>query len=351
MRFAHVIGTEVSTCAIPWPKLWRACLLRTIRSRVLPKHRLCATKMAPPDGSVPFLGEFFGKPLEPDKILRNDGYEKVHRWGKEAHLRHINFHIGAPRIASRIVQTLGKMQPTLGTPHVEMLSQKDYKNYFRHLVNGSNDILTLATQDGRAQAAFLGQLRGAELLVASQPGLMGHPRDVFRDGLILPGAEDRVARLSQIFIDTDLDLHLAITHPADYLRALQGDISLTKVMGGFHGSVPSWLEFATRLRRACPNRRLLVWDFEAPDKVALAFAMTMLSVDETHLTGLKAPVAEALQVSTLLPMIMDQQAVPNDLMAQLDARYEEDLNALDQLDNTVLIRSNLIPEDLWLTSV
>lgn len=243
------------------------------------------------------------------------------------------------------------MEAVFSPPHVEMLNQKDYKKYFRHLVNGSNDILNLATQDGRAQAAFLGNLRGADLLVASQPGLMGHPRDVFRDGMILPGAEDRVARLSQIFVDTDLDLHLAITHPADYLRALQGDIALTKVMDGFHNTVPSWLEFAVRLHKACPNRRLLVWDFEAPDKIALAFAMTMLSVDETHLSDLKAPVAEALRVSTLLPMIMDQQAVPNDLMARLDAQYEEDLNALDRLDNTVLIRSNLIPEDMWLTIV
>lgn len=241
------------------------------------------------------------------------------------------------------------MQLVRSAPHVEMLGQKDYKKYFRHLVNGSNDILTLATQDGRAQASFIGQLRGAELLVASQPGLMGHPRDVFKEGLILPDAEQRVARLSQIFHDKDLDLHLAITHQADYLRALQGDIALTKVLGGFQDGVPSWYEFATRLRRACPDRRLLVWDFEAPDKIALAFAMTMLSVDEALLPELKDPVSEALRVRALLPRIMDPNAVPEAMMAQLDAQYEEDLNGLDQLENTVLIRSNLIPEDLWLT--
>jgi hypothetical protein len=283
-----------------------------------------------------------------DRLLTKTGYFTFRRDRKEAELRHINFHIGAPRIAPRIVQALSKAKSVRNAPFLEILRPKDYKNYLRHLVNGSNDILTLATQNGRAQATFLERLSQRELLVASQSAMMAHPRDVYKDGVILPGAEARVARLSHIFAETEMDLHLTITHPADYLRALQGDVEPAKLLDAFSAAVPSWHEFAIRLRDACPNRRLLVWDFEAPDRIALAFAMTMVSFDEEMSGSLRAPVAEAIRVSTLMPKILDRNLVPEGLLVQLDARYEEDLTALDNMENTVLIRSDLIPEELRL---
>jgi hypothetical protein len=264
-------------------------------------------------------------------------------------LKHINFHIGAPRIASRIIQSLSKVKAVSETAYLQFLTPKAYKEHLRAHVNASSDMLQLAAGDRDAEEAFYRRLTRSELLVASQPAMMGHPRDVFREGLILPGAEERVARLSQLFTDQRLDLHLAITNQADYIRILQGDIDMEDVVQSLHDGTPSWHELIERLRRACPERRILVWDFEEPARIALPFAMTMLSVDEALIGEMREPIAEAIRVTALMPRILQRNVVPEDFLEELDAQYEDDLTAIEAMENMVLIRSNLIPEDLHLT--
>ena len=278
--------------------------------------------------------------------LRNEGGASQANRGDA--LKHVNFHIGTPRIASRVIQNLSKMKSVSGTGYLQFLSPKAYKDHLRAHVNGSEDMVQMAAQNAEAEAAFFRRLTRSELLVASQPAMMGHPRDVFRQGLILPGAEDRVSRLSTLFAGQALDLHLTITNQADYIRMLQGDIAMEPLVEGLHDATPSWHELVLRLRKACPERRILVWDFEEPARIALPFAMTMLSFDEALMEELREPVAEAIRVTALLPKILQRTVVPEEFLEELDAQYDDDLTAIEGIDNVVLIRSNLIPDDLQL---
>lgn len=192
---------------------------------------------------------------------------------------------------------------------------------------------------------FWQQLKNFEVLAASQHAMMGHPKVVFKDGAILPHAESRIERLSVLFEATTLDLHLTIMNQFHYLSRLPLEYHNTS-QSQQDDTVPSWFELVLRIRKACPTRRILVWDFMQPERVALPFSMTVLNVDEDLSDHVRKPVSEAIAHSKLLSKVFRNDHLSDEAGQVLDAQYETDLQNIEGMENVVLVRSEKVPKDL-----
>lgn len=261
-------------------------------------------------------------------------------------MRRINFHIGAPRVAAGVIQSLSALKAVQSAEYLEVLTPEEYREHFGHVVTASDEVPDLTSLGVLDEDPFWVRLDACQLMAASQPTIMGRPKMVFRDGLILPQTERWIHRLSQIFAGTQLDLHLTITNQVDYIRLLQKDVDPSDILGQFDDRAPSWYELVVRIKRTCPQHRLLVWDFTDPAKVALPFAMEMIGFDEKSADLLMQHVNEAIRVDVLLSKILKRDVVHQDIQDVLDAQYDKDLQNIGALEDTILIQPGQIPQDL-----
>lgn len=268
---------------------------------------------------------------------------------ESADIQRINFHIGAPRVAMGILQSVARLKQVKSAPYLELMKPEEYRTHFRHAINASGDVCDLMAQEAVGEDPFWVRINGCQLLSASQPGMMTDPKRAFKNGQIMPQAERRIKRLSRVFEDARLDLHLTIVNQVDYIRLLQKDVDPGKIVDEFDDRAPSWYELAARIKAACPERRLLVWDFTDPARMALPFAMEMIGFDEGSTDLLTPPVNEAIRVGVLLSKILQRDMVNTEMQAILDAQYQKDLQNIDTLENTVLIRADQVPEALHVT--
>ncbi|MGD9294290.1 MAG: hypothetical protein PVI41_05345 [Roseobacter sp.] len=265
--------------------------------------------------------------------------------GAETRLPHINFHIGAPRIASDIVHTAGKIKELRTATHCRILTSKEFQKHIRPTVNGTLDVSTLVGAD-TDEEGFWKNLRECEVLAASQHAMMGHPNVVFKAGTILPNAERRIERLSGLFEATSLDLHLTIMNQLAYLSRLPTKYLTQEDTRGLNEAIPSWFDLVARIQQVCPSRRILIWDFDTPEKVALPFVMTVLNVDEALADVMRKPVSESITHNKLISKVFHKNILSEDVSMILDTQYEKDLENIQTMGNVVLIRGEKVPADL-----
>ena len=266
--------------------------------------------------------------------------------GSETRLPHINFHIGAPRIAPDIIRVAAHLREVGASGHCRLLTTNEFQRHIRPVVNGSRSISGLNSKDLAENERFWDGLRQCEVLAASHHAMMGHPKVVFKADTILPKAEDRIERLSAIFQATSLDLHLTIMNQLYYLSRLPTDYLTREDTIGLNDHVPSWFDLLARIRRACPRRRILVWDFMKPENVALPFAMTILNVDESLADRMRKPVSEAITHTKVISKIFQKSFISESVSEVLHAQYHEDLHNIESMENVVLIRGEKVPADL-----
>ncbi|MEE4188549.1 MAG: hypothetical protein V2I76_08910 [Roseobacter sp.] len=259
---------------------------------------------------------------------------------------HVNFHIGAPRIADRLVENTAGTQAVRSDKDIRVLKKVEYQQYFRSLVNGSSKVSELQTDETEELNVFCEGLSAYNTVVASQHAMMGHPKQAFRQFKILPDAENRIERLCGLFPEATVDLHLVISPQEEYLLQTQTN-DVTRL--SFEKGLPSWFDLAFRIRNACPDRRLIIWDFSKPTAIALPFVMTMFSLDEGKMEFIKKPIHEDLTLQETLSKVVQIEGVSQELSAALDAQYSDDLTNIETLPDTVVIRSQDVPEDFWLT--
>ncbi len=265
--------------------------------------------------------------------------------GSETRLPHVNFHIGAPRIASDIVHVAGKTRDLRHASHCRILTSKEFQKHIRPTVNGTLDVSALVDTDPEEEN-FWKSVRECEVLAASQHAMMGHPNVVFKAGTILPKAEHRIERLSALFETTSLDLHLTIMNQLAYLSRLPTNYLTQEDTGGLNDTIPSWFELVGRIRRVCPSRRILVWDFMMPETVALPFVMTVLNVDEALADAIRKPVSASIAHNNLISKVFQKSILSEDVSDILHSQYEKDLDNIETMENVVLIRGEKVPADL-----
>lgn len=260
-------------------------------------------------------------------------------------MTHVNFHIGAPRVAADLIKDTAKVKSVRSAKHLRVLKSTEYQAYFRGTVNASKRGIDLLNAADPATDTFWTELRGTQVLVASQHAMLGHPDKAFDDSQILPQSEKRVERLSNMLSGSTLDLHLTISNQRDYLSALPAEA--VRNINTF-SRAPSWYELAARIEAVCPDRRLIVWDFTKPEKVALPFVLAMFNLDDGEIDKLKKPVRTSIAHSRLLSKVFQTKMLDAPLQAMLGEQFQQDLNAIDAMRNTVLIRSDTVPKEFIL---
>lgn len=263
-----------------------------------------------------------------------------------SHKPHINFHIGAPRIADGLIKHAVATKLFRSDRQVRVLKTGEFQKYLRPFINGSGANPGFSESLSKDTTDFWEQLSRYKTVVASQHAMMGHPKEVVKNGLLLPNAHKRVEKLSAFFDSTSMDIHLAILDQTQYLSKLPAS-NITNNTAKLHTSesLPSWFELVSRIRNSCPNNRLIIWDFSNPTAIALPFVMTILNLDEVKLEKMKKPVADYFRQKSIMARIVQGNDLDNNFCYKLDEQFENDLDNLETLENTIIVRSEDVPLD------
>jgi len=253
-----------------------------------------------------------------------------------------NFHIGIPWIGHDLLHSVDKariLQPNT-SPYI--LSQNVWRDQFRHLMNKESEHPILEAW-GVADAK-IADLLIREPVAISQHAILGSAQDWFLKRKTLPFAEYRISRILDIFAGVPLTFHLTITSQFDYIQTLMD----RKILGGRETSlpaIPSWINLVQQIKNAAEGHKIVVWDFERPEKIALAFVAHLLETqDEALITRLRnhlsilIPSAGTLKKSHQLP------SIPGETIDQIDVQYSLDLQSLSEMRGISLILHDTVPE-------
>ncbi|WP_281966800.1 hypothetical protein [Roseovarius nanhaiticus] len=258
----------------------------------------------------------------------------------------VNFHIGAPRLASDVIHALARTKLLRGDIGHKTIAKTEFQKHLRGIINsGSKSDLSQHTLPDTV-STYLADLQDYSVVVGSQHAMLGHPKEVLSAGLLPPYAVARSAQLCKLLADFDLNLHLVITNQLDYLTGLSADFQKPFVPTDFVSGVPSWTELVHKIQAACPNHQLIVWDFERPESVLLPFALAMFNIFETDIQQLNAAIVRSLASKEFAPDPATTEAMPEHLIEEFDDQYERDLLQIETIENTILFRSDSLPQDM-----
>lgn len=116
-----------------------------------------------------------------------------------------------------------------------------------------------------AKGALIGTLAGmdgVERLVLSVDSLLCPAGQVLEDGVLYPGAGQRVERLAELFEGEEVEFLLALRSPATFLPALHQRIgrgSFSEMLAEVDPLALRWSECVARMLRALPGVRFTIW--------------------------------------------------------------------------------------------
>ncbi len=264
-----------------------------------------------------------------------------------AHKTRINFHVGAPRIAEDLIREAATEPAVARDAQLRVLRPREYKRHLRLLVNEGPSEGALFGLDSEESATFRAHLAEFQTVVASEHAMTAHPVHALKQGVIMPNAGQRIARLSTLLSTFEMDLHLAITDQAQYLSQLPVRNAAARAERfDLSERVPSWFDLVARIRAACPRNRIIVWDFSDPTAVALPFVMTVMNLEVQELETMRASVLEFVRRKSVLSALFPSAQLGSDVAQLLRQTFEQDLDTIETLDNTVMIRASQMPESL-----
>lgn len=259
-----------------------------------------------------------------------------------------NLHIGIPGVVPDLLHSIVQAGILNTDEAPQILSRKLWQDQFRRLVNANRTDTILASESWRIAEMTIADLSTCRSCAASQHAVLGKAEDCFLKNKVLPYTEQRIKRVSQIFATVPVTYHLTIQCQIDYISAA---MQRTPPHGVWAEPriIPSWAELVSRIRAADPRSQIVVWDFERPDKMALAFLTTLLDVYESTL--IEAIYEHLLKTRNMLPVLPVDYAtleMSSDVMDRLDLQYEIDLNAIAGIAGVSLILPKNIPEEFHL---
>lgn len=259
-----------------------------------------------------------------------------------------NLHVGIPGIASDLLHSTvhAGLLKRDGAPAV--LSRKLWQEQFRGLVNAKSTKATFDVAAWRATKATIADLSAYDAVAVSQHAFLGSPEDCFLKRRALPYTHARIARVSEIFADVPLTLHLTLQSQFDYLHTTMNRLPAGETIPQ-SGLVPSWSELVRRIKAAAPDRQIVVWDFEKPEKVALAFLICLLATkDAALIKALDALLSATIRRPEPPSGSHETLGIPHDLIERMDAQYDLDLEDISKIEGVSLILPESVPEEFHL---
>lgn len=256
-----------------------------------------------------------------------------------------NLHIGIPGVVPDLLQAVAQAGLLKADHGPQILPRKLWQEQFRGLVNAKRKEAAFNVAGWRATEGAIAELSARGSVAASLHALLGGAEDCFLKSKVLPYTEARIGRVSEIFAAVPLTFHLTIQSQFDYLRATVERVPEGKVFPEPR-TVPSWAQLVRRIKAAAPGSQIVVWDFERPDKVALAFLICLLDTKDGGLIeALDEHLSKTLQHPDSLPIAHEIPGISHELTDRLDVQYELDLAAIGQMTDVSLILPENIPEE------
>lgn len=257
-----------------------------------------------------------------------------------------NLHIGIPGIIPDLLHSVGQAGLLKEGSSPQVLPRKLWQEQFRGLINTKPMGAACNVAGWRAVEATIAELSARSFVAASQHALLGVPEDCFVTSKVLPYTEARIGRVSEIFGAVPLTFHLTILSQFDYLRATVNRLPAGAVFPKPR-IIPSWAQLVRRIKSAAPATQVVVWDFEQPEKVALAFLICLLNTKDGRLIKeLDGHLRKTLKPPEMPLNNHEIPGIAQEFTAQLDVQYELDLQALDEIDGVSLILPKHVPVEL-----
>jgi hypothetical protein len=253
-----------------------------------------------------------------------------------------NFHIGLPNVGANVIHAVETANLVNVSRYRHIVSTERYREVFRGLVN--DDRVDGQSDRGALKEVFsvLHTLSEYQLVAFCQQAFMGTPEEIISSARGFKRAAARVARLSELFLDHELTIHLTICNPIDFFLEALGPRANSIALST---EVPSWSVLVAKIRDAAPGRKIIVWDFRKPDAIVLSFVSMMLNLENEELTDeiralVRRKIAKKSNSSDLIPLY--------EFMGYTYERYIDDLAVIDKLNDVSLIDKDSIPPDLHL---
>lgn len=257
-----------------------------------------------------------------------------------------SLHVGIPRVVPDLLHFIASAGLLKNQPGVHILPKRGYQTKLRRYVNAKGMLIHADIDGFRDTTEFIRDLSRFDLVAISQHALLGAPEEVFVSGKILPRAEARLAKISELLGDRRTIIHVAVTSQFEYLSGMAATAD-EEVFAAALNKVPSWSELVRRLRSACPERELVVWDFEQPRFAALAFLVTMLDakdadlIEMIHRKIMKHPDIKHPEFANDSAAGRGFSELPHHTIDRLDGQYEADLLRIEEMEGVSLIRGEV----------
>lgn len=256
-----------------------------------------------------------------------------------------NLHVGMPGIVPDLLESIVQAGILRGDSSPSVLSLELWQEHFRNLVNAKQKEAHLNVAAWHKTEAAIADMSARGSVAISQHALLGPPEDCFLKRKVLPYADARIARVSNIFAAAPLTVHLTMSCQFDYLHKVMHRLPKEKVFAQ-QSIVPSWSDLVRRIKAAAPDRQIMVWDFENPEKIALAFMVCLL---DTKDEGLIDAIDAYLSVTIKRPnFAIKSPEIPHEMVDRMDAQYDFDLEEINQIEGVSLILPDSIPEEFYL---
>jgi len=257
-----------------------------------------------------------------------------------------NLHAGIPGIVPDVLQHVVQDGLLKSNNAPVVLSHKIWQEQFRGLVNAAKQKGTLDVAAWRATEETISNMSARGSVAISQHALLGRPEDCFLKRKVLPYADARIAMVSKIFAAAPLTFHLTISSQFDYLRNILHRPS-TRVATSEPKIFPTWISLVQRIRKAAPDRQIVVWDFERPEKAVLPFLVRLLDINDSALI-------QNLEryLSNKFPGLsythnQEISGISRDTVERMDAQYELDLEAIKNIKGVSLILSDSMHRNFY----
>jgi hypothetical protein len=185
----------------------------------------------------------------------------------------ISIHIGFPGVLLRNVDFVGQSVLLSEPTGARVLSQNDFRRKFRSLINGRWGKEKLSSFVG-SDAVLARLVEDTEVLVVSQPSVLGTPSELILSARARRRAAARLRSLRLLFGGEPIRFHLLVVQP----RMLVNQIFENGVERfDYDESFFTWSSLITELDLVGSDYALTVWDCSEPDIVLEPFLSEIFS--------------------------------------------------------------------------
>ncbi len=217
---------------------------------------------------------------------------------------------------------------------------------YRQLLRSTLRALKTTPPDPNARDVLLDAILDDEevdRLLLSNAHFFGVAKAAVQRGILYPEAAEGIANLRRLFPDDELEVFMAIRHPATFLPMVQSrspDYDMTHILAGKDPRSVTWSAMITGMRQAAPDVPIFVWcDEDTPliwaqilremaglgseDKIIGAFDLLKTIMKPEGMTRLHAyleknPGIPEMQTRRVIAAFLDKFALDDEIEEELD---------------------------------